>query len=829
MKRVNDQRLHGNGMPPSRRTWQAAMIAAFVAGCVMTGAAHAAANPVAAIDVPAQPLDQALASLARQTGIVLTYSKSAVAGKTAPEVKGTLAARDALARLLAGTQLHAVADGDAGLRIEPDNSGIGADASGASASGSAAGNGDAKLILPPVKVSGKNEEAERVNPAVSVGSKIPVAQREMPQSVSVITQQQIQQQNATQVDDVMRYTPGVAVTYVNPNTTTFLVRGFPITTFELDGVPTALPQSGQGMVADSLTAYERVEVLRGPAGLFNGFGGDGGTINLVRKKAPSTFQASAALSVGTYADRREELDIGGPLNKAGTLRGRLVASQHDQHLMQDGAWQRDQAVYGTLEADLTPTTTARIGASYSKEFGHVMYGLPNYTNYTPVALARSQYLGANFDYLSVEKSNEFFELEQKLPGDWTAKVAYNHAQWSQHFINGIPGSYVDPTTMVGNPYSYNYKDRNTQDAVDVYASGPFKLLGRTHKLTIGANYLHQVDNSTQYLINPSSGLDVYGDYFTSILDNSVYSDAFAGGPQNTFRTVTNQVGIYGNARISITDPLTLVIGGRATWWNSTLTPDANPDYNAFGNKYTHESAGPKFTPFVGLVYDINDTYSAYASYTSIYKPQTSYFSYGGQMIKPVTGDQYEVGVKGEYFGGKLNTSVALFQVDENNRAFADPAHDGFYIASGKARSQGVELTASGEVLPGLTLSTGYTYVRVHSLDDSQTSTLQFSYQPKHQFKAWANYQLPGQWHKWNVGGGAIVQSSTYYVDGANNVTAGGYATFDALVGYQISKNLSATLSASNIFNRKYWATVSTGNGNYYGNPAKVMFTLRAKI
>ncbi len=808
---------------------QAALVAAFVTGCVMTSAAHAASNAVSAIDVPAQPLDQALASLSRQTGLPLSYSKDAVAGKTAPAVKGTLGARDALARMLAGTQLHAVPDGKAGLRVETDTSGVGADASGATAAGTTAASG-ASVALPVVKVSGRNAEIEKVNPPLSVGSKIPVAQREMAQSVSVLTQEQIQQQNASNLADAMNYAPGITVLETGPTASQFMSRGFPITTYQLDGVPTVIPSSTTGTVADDLTAYDRVEVLRGPAGLFNGFGGDGGTINLVRKRAPSTFQASAALTVGTYADRREQADIGGPLNAAGTLRGRLVASQHDQHLMQEGAWQRNQNIYGTLEADLTPTTTARIGASYMKQFGHEMYGLPTSTIFTPVALPRDQYYGASWDYMQIEKTSAFFELEQKLGNDWTAKVAYNHAISNQHFMNGIPGSYVDLATMNGNQYSYNYNDSNTQDAVDVYASGPFKLLGRTHKLTFGANYLHQTDHTQQRFINPSTGLDPWGDFYTSILDNSVYSDAFDGGQQNVTKTVTNQYGLYGNARFSITDPLTLILGAQVTWYNSALTPDANPNNQFFGTQAATQSAGPKVTPLVGLVYDINDTYSVYASYTSIYKPQATYQTFSGQVLKPVTGSQYEVGVKGEYFGGRLNTSFALFQIDETNRAFEDPSHLGSYLPSGKARSRGFEATAAGEVLPGLTLSTGYTFVDVHPLDESLTSGGNFEAQPKHQFKAWANYKLPGQFHKWNVGGGAIVMSKTSFTDASGvGIMSGGYATFDAQVGYEVSKNLTATLSVTNIANRTYWKTVAVGDGNYYGNPRQVLFTLRAKI
>ncbi|WP_158601996.1 TonB-dependent siderophore receptor [Pararobbsia silviterrae] len=776
-------------------------------------ASHAAADPIKHFDVPSGPLATALSQLADQADVLLSVPGSITAGKSSPGVHGDYTVPRAFDSLLSGTGLQALRQDDGSYSLAPMSTDAGS--------------------LPTVTVVGRSDgaasQAEMLNPPSTVGSKIPVAQREIPQSVSVITQQQIEQQNASTLADVMRYTPGIEALPVSSVTTSYIARGFPITTFQLDGVPTALTSSSVGAPDEDVSMYDRIEVLRGASGLFNGFGGDGGTINLVRKRAPSTFEASADVGIGNYADHREQLDIGGPLNQSGSLRARVVAMQHDQHLMQDGTWQRDQQVFGTLEADLTSTMTARVGASYTKQFGHEMYGLPVSTDHTPISVPRSLYLGASWNYTQLEKSSEFVKVEQKLADDWKAKVAYNHVQYSSFAAYGIPNSYVDPTTMIGNPYSLSYADKNTQDSLDAFVSGPFELLGRKHQLTLGSSYLHQRDRSYEYLINPDTGLDIFGDYTASILNNSIYSDAFAGGPQSNYTTVSNQYALYANARISILDPLTLVLGAQATWWNSTVTPDSNPYYNAFGTTYSHDSSGPKFTPLVGLVYDINDTYTAYASYTSIYKPQTSYTSFDGGILKPVVGSQFEVGIKGEYFGGRLNTGIALFQIDESNRAFEDPAHPNFYLASGKARSQGFELTASGEVLPGLTVQTGYTYVDARALDDSLTTGGNFSWQPKHQFKAWTNYQLPGPWHKWNIGGGAIVQSGMYSLDSGYHDTAGGYAIFNALVGYEISKNLSVTLSGTNIFNRKYWSAVEIGNGNYYGNPAQVMMTLRARI
>ncbi|WP_158602043.1 TonB-dependent siderophore receptor [Pararobbsia silviterrae] len=768
--------------------------------------------------IAAGALDDVLTRFASASGTEVSIDASLTRGKRSAGLAGEYTIQDGFAEIVRGQGLEVLRSADGVYSLRAANT------------PPAAGAAINDMTLPTVVVSdsaASDAEIARVNPPLTIGSKSPLAQRDIPNSVTVVTQQQLQSQNATTLDDAIKAVPGVTVNQFQNDLTAYYSRGFPIRTFQLDGVPTVIPSSGGGMSADGLIAYDRVEILRGPAGLFNGMGGDGGVIDLVRKRAPSTFEASAQVSVGTYADRREQVDIGGPLNAADTLRGRLVAMQHDEHEMQDGSWQRDQQLYGTLEADLTPTTLVRTGFSYSHISGHVPYGWPSYDDYSPVYPSRSAYLGASWDHQDIQTTNGFVSIEQQLSHGWTAKVAYNHTQYHSMLLNGIPGDYVDPATGIADLYSYSGHDNNTEDALDVFATGPFRLFGRTHHLTFGANYLHQSDQFTQAFINPDTGLDYWGDVYTNLYNNAAYSDAFAGGGGQDAKTVTNQYGVYGNARFSVTDPVTLIVGGRVTWWHSVLDPNADAYWNQYGDTHEDNRIGPKVTPFVGLVYDLNDTYSAYTSYTSIFVPQTSEYTVNGQIIKPVTGSQYEVGLKGEYLGGRLNTGVALFQVTEQNRAMTDPANPGYYVAQGKARSRGIELTASGEVLPGLTVSGGYTYTATQTFDQSVSVGSSFSVTtPKHLFKLWTDYHLPGVLNKWDIGATTYVTSGTYAADGTNRLPAPGYMTIDANIGYRITKTVSASLSVTNLLNRTYILTSAGAGGNYYGDPAKVLFTLR---
>lgn len=783
----------------------------------------AAISAKRAYNIQSQSLDGALAAFSQVAGVQVLNKGATTQGVTSRGIKGSFTPQEAVTRLLAGTGLTP--------RFVNANT-VTVTSSVSAASGATSVPG--AITLDTIDVQGgsgfpTDPYAGMINPPTAIGSKEPLSQRQIPQSLSVITQDQIKQQNLQTLDEAMRYAPGVTVNLINPVDTAYYSRGFPISTFQFDGVPTAIPAGGAGTIADNLAMYDRAEVLRGPAGLFNGFGGDGGVINLVRKRAPSQFQGSAEVSGGTSSSVRTQLDVGGPLNTEGTVRGRFVAVEGYQNLMQDTTWQHDQQYYGTLEADLTPTTTARVGVSHTNTAAKPMYGLPAYSDGALLDISRSTYLGADWNHLSNERTNAFGEVEQDLGDDWKAKVSYNYLQIDTHYLNGIPGGPLDPLTNVGNPYSYNYQSHDEQHAIDVYATGPFSLFERTGQLTLGANYLREYTHNTQYFINPATGLDDWGDYYENVFaSNGLYSDDFTGGRQNDNHVGTRQYGVYGNVRYKLADPLTLVAGGRLTWWQSRVTPNANPYYNYFDTPASDAKIGPKFSPILGLIYDINNTYSLYGSYSSIFVPQSGDYTVEGALIPPIEGEQYEVGLKGEYLDGKINTSVALFQIDESNRAFSDPRYPGFYIAQGKARSQGVELQVDGEILPGWTASAGYTYQYVRDLNRSSSPGPDLSISsPRHLFKLATNYQLPGAWEKWSVGGAAYASSSAGWSDSSGTWKAAGYVTFDAHVAYKITDKITASLNVKNLTNTKYYQSVAGAGGNYYGNPRTVLATLRA--
>jgi outer membrane receptor for ferric coprogen and ferric-rhodotorulic acid len=709
---------------------------------------------------------------------------------------------------------------------------IAAHAHAASADAPAAASGvsaASENALPAVKVAAERDKiAEKLNPATTVGSKTPLTQREIPQTVNVLTATQIEQQKIVDLNQAVLAIPGLTAAQLNAGQMDFYSRGFPVDIIQLDGIPFNINTSANGLTNLNLAMYDRVESLDGPAGLLSGFGGAGGALNLVRKRAQKDFSMTADVSYGSGSDRRQSLDVTGSLNKAGTVRGRFVESVQDTHLPQDGTFKKQSLLYGTIEADITPTTLVTVGASYQRLIQKAMYlGYPTFSN-TQMLTDPSLYIGSPDNRQSFTTTTAFGTIEQKLGAGWKAKFTAQAFNTFSSVSTLYPyGDGVDPTTGNTSAASFLNRESNVMRTFDLFAAGPVPLFGRTHQLTVGLDYqtnhfgLHDNFNFVPQTYN------VFSQSLPSII---------AGNTLQTSFTDTSQFNIYTNARISLADPLTLIVGGALSWWSVRNTYGEN----AFGNDPNSDHITAKVTPFFGLIYDINKNISAYASYTSIFEPQTA-INAAGKLIGPLRGNQVELGLKGDYLDGRLNTSASIFQINQKNRAIADPTDptSGYDVAAGAARSRGFQLSATGEIMPGWTVFGGYTYTNATSQDssDSATGTGGQSFSaiaPKHLLRVWTNYHFRGDLNKLNIGGGVNV-SSRYYAttdtgDSVYTLAQGGFATFNLQGGYDITKNVSAQVNVNNLFNRRYYQALGgVGNGNFLGDLRSVLFTLRFKM
>jgi outer membrane receptor for ferric coprogen and ferric-rhodotorulic acid len=290
-------------------------------------------------------------------------------------------------------------------------------------------------------------------------------------------------------------------------------------------------------------------------------------------------------------------------------------------------------------------------------------------------------------------------------------------------------------------------------------------------------------------------------------------------------------------RLRPTDDLSVILGTRV----STFKYHDNYDYDGLNpTVFADNSASYKqhgvVTPYAGVVYDLNDTYSVYTSYTSIYQPQSNKDA-NGATLDPVEGDSYEAGLKAAYFDGRLNASLAIFRIEQDNVAESigsNPlTNEGIYKATSGATTKGLELEVAGELMEGWNLSAGYTYARSRDADEQHIYGFPMSTsKPEHLVRVFTTYRLPGMLDKVTVGGGVNWQSAFYgkiYSGAVNDYTyikQGGYTLVDLMSRYQYDEHLSFTVNANNVFDKRYLSGLGNFDTTYYGEPRNVMLTTR---
>ncbi|MCQ3030067.1 TonB-dependent siderophore receptor [Pseudomonas syringae] len=791
-------------------------------------AGHAMAAPVS-LDLPSQPLATSLRQLGETAGLTIAVDDGIVAQRNAPAIKGDLEPMDALRRLLDGSGLTYQQQGST-LIVSPRN--------------------DSAIELGATSIQGQGMGEATENSGsyttglTSVGSKTPTSLRQTPQSISIVSQQLMADQQMADINDAMRATPGLSVQNDTYRTSYILSRGFKLENFQLDGAAPMAQGSAVGSFYSSnildLAEFDHIEVLRGSAALFGGTGDPGGIVNMVRKRPLDTFQLKLTASAGSWDNYRQELDVTGPIAFDGKLRGRMVVANTDRQYFIDNRSTEKPLVYGVMEADVTDDTMLTAGLRYNKSHENgTQTSVPRYLDGSDIGLSRSASLGTKWGYTDVTGREVFAKIDHKLSDDWKVNVSYTDL-WDVGYFktSTVLGVGVNPATGAGLSWnSSTSKQENQQRMWDANLAGKFELFGLEHHVVVGGDY--QEINSrwlgaTRVPGGPLNPLDPNSTPFPEPADNTNYSRDYSPNDQT-------QYGLYGSLRLQLAEPLHLILGARVQRFKFDQLYQTRS-----GNTWTTQSdismrEPTKVTPYGGLVYDLNDEWSVYGSYSEIYKPQASLRDGEGNALEAMQGKTYETGLKGELFGGSVNTNVALYYTTRENQGVRDPAYpqNDFdfagsccYVSNGKVVSKGIDMEVSGEVMPDWMLMAGYTFNMNRNKDaDAPLSTMT----PKHLFKMFSTYRLPGVFSDFKVGGGVNLQSSNYFSgtvtsNGASNAydfSQSGYAVWNALAEYRVDEHWTVTYNANNIFDKNYYATVgSTSATNWYGEPRNHMLTLR---
>lgn len=647
----------------------------------------------------------------------------------------------------------------------------------------------------------------------SSATRLEIPLRETPQSVSVVTRPQIEDFKLENVNDVLAAATGVVVEKVETDRTYYSSRGFDITNFQLDGI--GIPFSYGNVSGDLDTAlYDRVEIIRGANGLLSATGNPSATVNFVRKRPTAEFMANTGVTLGSWDNHRVDADVSGSLTQSGKVRGRFIAmgQQADSYL--DRYSHAKTLLYGVIEADLGERTLLTLGHSQqdNKAKSPLWGALPLYfSDGSPTDYDRSTSTAADWSRWNNKNQVSFLELSHRLNDDWTAKAIYTHRKLDSSgklfYAYGTP----DRTTGLG-LYSYPslYDLKDIQNIVDLNVNGAFQLMGRKHELSFG----------TSWSKDKLSDISHYGAGIgTALPDLATWDGRY---PEPTFDAAVNgsafeekRTSVYAALRLSLMDKLKLILGASLT------------DFDRSGTSYSvsKKTSETDITPYVGAVYEITPNSSLYASFATIFNPQSQIDS-NGQHLEPLQGKQYEVGVKTDWLNKQLNASAALFRIEQDNAAQAA----GFLLGIGTyyqgvdAVSQGVELDLAGNVTKNLHLSAGYTLLSLEDEDGNDART----FIPRQVFRLASTYRLPIH-EKLKVGMNLSWQDDIRRDQGGGITTKqSAYALINLMARYDITDKISAAVNLDNVTNKKYLTSLYWSQG-YYGAPRSVSVSLNWKF
>ena len=755
-------------------------------------------------DIASGPVSSVINRFAAEAEVFISGAGELGEGRQSPGLQGQYRVDEGLERLLDGTGLTAARQGDGSYRLEERAA-------------------DVALSTMQVEAEWHSTATTESSNSFTTGRTTiglsDQAIKNIPQSVSILTRERLDDQNLTSLKEAMEQTTGVSVMTYGPNQYQLRARGYDIDSLMLDGSRVTAPYSALANTKLYDTAlYDRIEVMRGPTGILMGSGEPSGTVNLVRKRARRDFGFDMSLSAGTWDAYRSTIDVTGSLNESGSLRGRIVGVYDEQESFVDEVYAQDSVGYGTLEYDITPDTTLSVGVARQTGDSRPHSGLPVASNGNLFDLDRSTYLGSSWDRSHANATRYFADLEHYLDNGGIFSLKANQIETYRMNVTSSEGALVlDEYSgdILTRNISWHNRDKN--ESMDISLTTPFRLFGSEHITSLGASY-NDKDKLSQYSYGE-------GDYFNQHSLQNLYSPHELPEPGSYplyaghVGADLKQKGIYGQANWSITSRLSLVTGGRLDWYD--ITSDL-----AEGDWGRHRAgSGREFSPYYGIIYEITPRINFYTSMSNIFQPQTEIES-SGEIIEPRTGEQIEAGIKGGSPDGELNWHLAVFNIEDQNRAYTDPDNSAFSIPLGETRSRGFEAEISGSPLPRLDVSASYAYTDTEYTRDASLEGLSLSPDtPRHNFKLWTRYRFSDDANQgWRIGAGVNTVSSIYAEDGTNRWEQGGYTLLSAQLGYRFNENFDVSFKGNNLTDEKYYSTVRVNTRhNYYGDPRN--FTL----
>ena len=744
-----------------------------------------------AFDIPAQPLQNAVTAFGFQSGYQVAVDQATLTGLTSKEVRGNFTPTEALSRLLAGTGVT--------YRLINENSVTLMAASPGATNGSA-------TVLSPITIEGQFESAHGpvdgyVATRSAAGTKTDTALIETPQSISVITADELKSRNVNKFNDALRYTPGVESELygLEPRFSHLSMRGLNSSTTGLfkDGVALVNPGYIVSYNPEPWGA-ERIEVPRGPASVLYGQGSPGGLINYVTKRPTTEAFGVAHLETGNYNRKQIKFDIGGAVDEKENLALRLAGlfrrSDTQFDFLEDNrlwiapslSWQPVDStkitLFGMHQQDDTGTSQALPGIG-------TLFDNPNRS------VPHSRYTGEpDIDQYDRTEYAAGYEVKHEANPALIArhKVRYHVVDLNDDvvFSSGFDGNRTLSRSFYSN--HGNVKSLTADTNVELKTS----FAGSKHTL-LGGIDIQYADMKTVQNSGTVGSLDIftptYGARVTA-LTPTVLKDF-----------IKTQYGVYAQNQIELGDHWRFTLSGRYDW---AITETDNHLNNTQSTQRDEA-----FTGRAGMVYLFDNGIAPYASYSESFLPITDSTNADGDFFEPETGQQYEIGVKYQPTGSNSFVTASAFDLRRQNYTEYDSGLMAT-VQTGEVRSRGIEVEALASFDFGLDIKAGYTHLQTEVLKSNNASEVgkRLILIPEHKATLWAEYTVRyGTFKGLGLGAGIRYQDG-HYGDAENTLSVPGHALVDAAVHYEVG-NLRFGLNAQNLFDKEHLGSC------YYRGPS----------
>ena len=675
-----------------------------------------------------------------------------------------------------------------------------------------------------IVVSGRYTIQDKIDTATGLGLTV----RETPQSVSIVTSQRILDQNLISVADVVQNSVGLVVNEVDDVRNNFFARGFEIRNTQLDGVPTNWTLAGgAGETNIDVSIFERIEVVRGATGLLSGAGDPSASINLVRKHADrEDLGGYLNASIGSWDTYRVSADVGGAVTGDGRIRARAVGRYENGKTYFPFYKNEKFVLYGVIDADITDRTLLRVGISHqeAKPDGATWGALPTfYSDGSLTNWPRSKTPAAPWTYWNTTNQNIFATIRHDFNDRWSITANYNRVKNAQQtqilYLSGL----VDRTTgVIESAFPYSDAGNNVQNSFDGQVKGLVRLFGRDHEIVLGALHSDQDRDTVTFAAVPGTAVTTN---FEAFGGTTYPYPGFGTTPSVGEQTEIRQEGYYGAFRLNLADSFKLIGGGRLASWKISGVQ--------FGTA-TNYGDSNVFIPYVGALYDLSPNHRVYASFTKIFQPQ-NLRDRNLNLLAPLDGKAYEIGLKSAFFGEALQTSIALFRIEQDNVGQLDimvTPPDGSlpqqtYVAAEGVVSQGFEVEVTGKPLPGWNINAGFSSFKLEDATGADANTDQ----PRTLFKLFSTYTVD----RFTIGGGVNYRSRAY-TPSTNPVTGApfdfqqkGYALVNLMARFDVTEQLQLQANVENLLDKTYYSQVGFFSQYRYGAPRNATISANYKF